>query len=57
MRSCSEIHIDRGPAFGPDGGPLNDPKGDRFLRILDLVFMQFNQAADGSRTPLAKTID
>ena len=26
---CSEIHIDRGPAFGPDGGPLNDLKGDR----------------------------
>ncbi len=22
---CSEIHIDRGPAFGPDGGPLDDP--------------------------------
>ncbi|MFM7899299.1 MAG: alanine--tRNA ligase-related protein, partial [Actinomycetota bacterium] len=22
---CSEIHIDRGRAFGPDGGPLHDP--------------------------------
>ena len=22
---CSEIHIDRGPAFGPDGGPLARP--------------------------------
>ena len=51
---CSEIHIDRGPAFGPDGGPLNDPKGDRFLEFWNLVFMQFNQAADGSRTPLPK---
>ena len=51
---CSEIHIDRGPAFGPNGGPLNDPKGDRFLEFWNLVFMQFNQAADGSRTPLPK---
>ena len=40
---CSEIHIDRGAAFGPDGGPLNDPKGDRFLEFWNLVFMQFNQ--------------
>jgi alanyl-tRNA synthetase len=51
---CSEIHIDRGPAFGPDGGPLNDPQGDRFLEFWNLVFMQFNQDKDGSRTPLPK---
>ena len=51
---CSEIHIDRGPAFGPDGGPLNDPFGDRFLEFWNLVFMQYNQAPDGSRTPLPK---
>ena len=51
---CSEIHIDRGPAFGPDGGPLNDPKGDRFLEFWNLVFMQYNQAPDGSRTLLPK---
>jgi alanyl-tRNA synthetase len=51
---CSEIHIDRGPSFGPDGGPLNDPKGDRFLEFWNLVFMQFNQDRDGSRTPLPK---
>ena len=51
---CSEIHIDRGPAFGPDGGPLNDPHGDRFLEFWNLVFMQFNQAPDGTRTPLPK---
>jgi alanyl-tRNA synthetase len=51
---CSEIHIDRGPAFGPDGGPLNDPHGDRFLEFWNLVFMQYNQAPDGSRTPLPK---
>ncbi|MEI2706215.1 MAG: alanine--tRNA ligase [Ilumatobacteraceae bacterium] len=51
---CSEIHIDRGPAFGPDGGPLHDPHGDRFMEFWNLVFMQFNQAADGLRTPLPK---
>ena len=51
---CSEIHIDRGAAFGPEGGPLNDKKGDRFLEFWNLVFMQFNQAKDGSRTPLPK---
>ncbi len=33
---CSEIYIDRGPAFGPDGGPEADE--DRFLEIWNLVF-------------------
>ena len=51
---CSEIHIDRGPAFGPEGGPLNDPAGDRFLEFWNLVFMQYNQSSDGSRTALPK---
>ena len=51
---CSEIHIDRGAAFGPDGGPLNDPHGDRFLEFWNLVFMQYNQSKDGSRERLPK---
>ena len=51
---CSEIHIDRGAAFGPDGGPLHDPHGDRFMEFWNLVFMQYNQAADGTRTQLPK---
>ena len=51
---CSEIHIDRGPAFGPGGGPLGDPAGDRFMEFWNLVFMQFDQAPDGTRTPLPK---
>lgn len=51
---CSEIHIDRGSAFGPDGGPLHDPAGDRFLEFWNLVFMQYNQAKDGSRTRLPR---
>ncbi len=51
---CSEIHIDRGPEFGPDGGPAADPAGDRFMEFWNLVFMQFNQAADGTRSLLPK---
>ncbi|SPF67069.1 Alanine-tRNA ligase [Propionibacterium ruminifibrarum] len=33
---CSEIYIDRGPEYGPDGGPIADE--DRFLEIWNLVF-------------------
>lgn len=51
---CSEIHIDRGPKFGPEGGPRYDQHGDRFLEFWNLVFMQYNQAKDGTRTPLPK---
>ena len=51
---CSEIHFDRGAAFGPDGGPLNDPHGDRFMEFWNLVFMQYNQAPDKTRTPLPR---
>jgi alanyl-tRNA synthetase len=35
---CSEIYVDRGPAHGPDGGPVVDE--DRFLEIWNLVFLQ-----------------
>jgi alanyl-tRNA synthetase len=35
---CSEIFVDRGPKYGPDGGPNVDE--DRFLEIWNLVFMQ-----------------
>ncbi|SNS49522.1 alanyl-tRNA synthetase [Geodermatophilus pulveris] len=41
---CSEIYVDRGPEFGPDGGPLVDTAGDRFLEIWNLVFMQYELA-------------
>jgi len=33
---CSEVYIDRGRQFGPDGGPEVDE--DRFLEIWNLVF-------------------
>jgi alanyl-tRNA synthetase len=51
---CSELHFDRGPAFGPDGGPRDDPDGDRFMEFWNLVFMQYDQAPDGTRTPLPR---
>ena len=51
---CSEIFYDHGDHIpgGPPGSP--DEDGDRFIEIWNLVFMQFDQAADGSRTPLPK---
>ncbi len=51
---CSEIHLDRGAAYGPEGGPLHDPAGERFMEFWNLVFMQYDQAADGSRTLLPR---
>jgi alanyl-tRNA synthetase len=51
---CSEIFYDHGEHIwgGPPGSPQED--GDRFIEIWNLVFMQFEQAADGSRAALPK---
>ena len=51
---CSEIFFDHGEQYwgGPPGSPEED--GDRFVEIWNLVFMQFEQHEDGSRTPLPK---
>ncbi|HWA18495.1 MAG TPA: alanine--tRNA ligase [Devosia sp.] len=51
---CSEIFYDHGDKYwgGPPGTPEED--GDRFVEIWNLVFMQFEQFADGSRTKLPK---
>jgi alanyl-tRNA synthetase len=50
---CTEIHYDHGPGIssdtrGPAGG---DP---RYVEIWNLVFMQFDRAADGTLTPLPR---
>lgn len=52
---CSEIHIDRGEAFGcGKPGCSLDCECDRFLELWNLVFMQFNRDAAGKMTPLPK---
>jgi alanyl-tRNA synthetase len=50
---CSEIYVDRGPEFGPDGGPAVDTAGDRFLEIWNLVFMQYERGdGEGKDFPI-----
>ncbi len=51
---CSEIHIDRGPAFGCSPDCKLGCECDRYLEIWNLVFMQFNRDAGGDVTPLPK---
>ncbi len=50
---CTEIHVDQGEHMtcGPDCG-IGTCDCDRFLEIWNLVFMQYDQAADGRRTSL-----
>jgi alanyl-tRNA synthetase len=43
---CSELYYDRGPEHGADGGPIVDES--RFMEYWNLVFMQFEQDADGN---------
>ena len=51
---CSEIFYDHGSHIegGPPGSP--DEDGDRFVEIWNLVFMQFEQHANGTREKLPK---
>lgn len=51
---CTEIFYDHGPtiAGGPPGSP--DEDGDRYVEIWNLVFMQYDRAADGTLSPLPK---
>ncbi|RXR28575.1 alanine--tRNA ligase [Sphingobium fluviale] len=51
---CSEIFYDHGAHIpgGPPGSP--DEDGDRFVEIWNLVFMQFDQQADGTRISLPR---
>ena len=51
---CSEIFYDHGDAYqgGPPGS--GDEDGGRYVEIWNLVFMQFDRAADGTLRPLPK---
>ncbi len=56
---CSELYYDRGPEHGcgrPVGADGCAPgcHCDRFLEFWNLVFMQYDQAEDGTLTPLPK---
>jgi alanyl-tRNA synthetase len=50
---CSEIYFDKGERDGAGGGPAHGG-AERYVEIWNLVFMQFNRAADGSLTELPK---
>ncbi len=57
---CSEIHFDRGLEFseGPDCVPDHSEHCPRWLEVWNLVFMEFDQRADGGRVPLPmKSVD
>jgi alanyl-tRNA synthetase len=52
----TELYLDRGREFGPDGGPVTGT--DRFLEYWNLVFMQYDRAADGALNDLpAQNVD
>ncbi len=53
---CSEIHYDLGPSMsGGKEVPFGHPEADdRYMELWNLVFMQFDRAADGTMNPLPK---
>lgn len=57
---CSEIHFDRGAELscGKECAPDHSEQCPRWLEIWNLVFMQYEQHADGRRTELPfKSVD
>lgn len=50
----SEIYFDLGPEFGTGLPDFPPGEGERYLEVWNNVFMEFVQAADGSRTPLPR---
>jgi len=50
---CSEMYLDRGLEFGTEDDRPGDDS-DRFLEYWNHVFMSYDQAEDGTLTPLPK---
>ncbi len=50
---CSEIFWDKGPDYGPGGGPAHGGE-ERYIEVWNLVFMQFESTAEGTEIPLPK---
>ena len=50
---CSEIFWDKGPEYGPGGGPAHGGE-ERFVEVWNLVFMQFESTPEGTEVPLPK---
>ena len=50
----SEIFWDKGPEYGPEGGPANPEADERYVEIWNLVFMQFETDESGTSTPLPR---
>ena len=52
---CSEIHYDFGPEAATGRSTISPTiPAERFVEIWNLVFMQFDRAADGKMTPLPR---
>ena len=51
---CTEIFYDHGPTLLVARQAVADADGDRYIEIWNLVFMQYDRAADGTLTPLPK---
>src|ERR1043165_6718419 len=55
---CSEIHYFRGEDMSQNVAALVNGEGDDTMEIWNLVFMQYDRAADGTLTPLpAPSVD
>jgi alanyl-tRNA synthetase len=55
---CSEIHYFRGDDLSQNVAALVNGEGDDTMEIWNLVFMQYDRAADGTLTPLpAPSVD
>ncbi len=50
----SEIFWDKGPAYGPEGGPANPEADERYVEIWNLVFMQFETDESGNSQELPR---